>query len=109
MPLLMRKLNYRNILLNSKMSGESVGVLRRHGEFFYVTWLGFIEAGDALKLPEARPVKLQIAAYALEDDIPAVWKNLSDGEMIQGCYIGRGVYGVICHGIPRVVTRSVRS
>jgi len=106
MPLLLRKLNYRNIVLNGTFSGESVGILRRNGEIFYTMWLGFIDVGDALKVRESIPVKLSIAAYALENDIPAVWVNLAEGQMVQGCFVGRGVYGVVSHGIPKVVARS---
>ena len=108
MPMLLRKLNYRNIVLAGECTGESVGVLRRNGGFFYVTWLGFIEAGDALKLPEAKPVKLLIAAYALEQDMPAKWFDLAEGQMIQGCYVGYGAYGVTCEGIPRLVKTKLR-
>lgn len=108
MPLLLRKLNYRNIVLGGECTGESVGVLRRDGEFFYVTWLGFIEACDALMLPEAKPVKLKIAAYALEQDMPANWIDLVDCQMIQGCYVGKGAYGVTCNGIPRLVTTRIQ-
>lgn len=106
MPLLLRKLNYRNIILSAERCGESVGILRCNSEYLYVTWLGFIEREDAVKLPNARPVKLKIAAYALEPDPPAKWINLAEGEMIQGCYVGYGAYGVICEGVPRLVTTT---
>jgi len=55
-------------------------------------------------MPAAKPVKLKIAAYALEQDMPANWVDLADGQMIQGCYVGHGVYGVTCGGVPRLVT-----
>lgn len=106
--MLLRKLNYRNIVLSGTFSGESVGILRRNGELFYTTWLGFIDVDDALKLPEAKPVKLKIAAYALEQDMPANWIDLVDYQMIQGCYVGKGAYGVTCNGIPRLVTTRIQ-
>lgn len=108
MPMLLRKLNYRNIVLSNECSGEAVGILRRDGEFFYVTWLGFIERDEALKFSEARPVKLKIAAYALQPDPPAKWVNLAEGEMIQGCFVGHGAYGVVSEGVPRIVKSNGR-
>lgn len=106
MPLLLRKLNYRNIFLSAERCGETVGILCRNGEYRYVTWLGFIEACEALLIPGAKPVKLKIAAYAIETSMPAKWIDLAEGEMIQGCFVGRGAYGVVSGGIPRIVNQN---
>lgn len=108
MSMLLRKLNYRNIILGNEFSGEAVGILRRNGEFGYFTWLGFIERVDAIRWEGAVPVKIEIAAYSLNDDMPASWVNLDrkNGEMVHGCYVGHGVFGVTEDGVPRIVKRT---
>ena len=106
--MLLRKLNYRNIMLGNERTGETVGVLLRNGEFRYFTWLGFIEREKARSLVGGIPVKLEIAAYSMNADMPANWVDLDieSGQTIQGCYDGFGVYAVTEHGVPRVVKRS---
>lgn len=108
MPMLLRKLNYRNILLDLERSGDVVGILRRDGELGYFSWLGFIERDEAVVLEGAVPVKLEVVAYSLRDGMPAEWINLDrvSGEMIQGCFVGNGVYAVIESGVPRIVRRT---
>lgn len=108
MPILLRKLNYRNILLDRERSGEGVGILRRDGEVGYFTWLGFIELDEAVLLEGAVPVKLAVVAYSLRDYMPADWVDLDKktGEMIQGCFVGTGVYAVVKEGVPRIVRRT---
>ena len=106
--MLLRKLNYRNIVLGCDDSSEVVGVLKRDSQFVYVRWLGFIERSDALRMFGAIPVKIEVVAYSQCDDIPAVWVDLNQkkGELIQGCYTGAGVCAVTERGIPRIVTRT---
>ncbi|AUM11032.1 hypothetical protein [Ketobacter alkanivorans] len=65
MPMLLRKLNYRNILLDRERSGEVVGILRHDGEVGYFSWLGFIERDEAFGLGGTVPVKLEVVAYSL--------------------------------------------
>lgn len=105
MAMLLRRLNYRNILLGPERSGEGVGILRRDGEFRHHTWLGFIERAEAVTRLGAVPVKIEVVAYSLKDEMPADWINLDqeNGDMIQGCFVGDGVYAVVEKGVPRVV------
>lgn len=108
MPMLLRKLNYRNIVLDHEETGEVVGVLKRTGEVTYVRWKGFVERCDALAMNRALPVKLDVAAYSMNDSMPAAWIELEcgSGEMIQGCYVGDGVYAVCDNGVPSIVRRT---
>ena len=106
--MLLRELNYRNILLDQERSGELVGIQKRDGEVGYFSWLGFIERDEAVVLEGAVPVKLEVAAYSFRDGMPAKWIDLDrvSGEMIQGCFVGNGVYAVIERGVPRIVRRT---
>ena len=86
-----------------------MGILRRDGEVGYFSWLGFIERAEAIAWPGAVPVKIDVVAYSLRDGMPADWVDLNkeNGEMIQGCFVGNGVYAVVKDGMPRIV-QSVR-
>ena len=108
MPMLLRKLNYRNIILCRERSTDAVGVLLRSGEIRYFNWLGFVERAQARHIGNGIPVKLEIAAYSMNDDMPAHWIDLdiAGGQMIQGCHIGSGVHAVMEDGVPRVVKKS---
>ena len=85
-----------------------VGILKRDGEVGYFSWLGFIERDKAVVLEGAVPVKLEVVAYSLRDGMPAEWIDLDrvSGEIIQGGFVGNGVYAVIESGEPRIVRRT---
>ena len=90
--ILCRKLNHRNIELHHSTRGESVGVLRRSGEYSFVPWLGFIDRCEAQG--RGRPVKLLIARVGRPDGIRTVWQDLRPGEYVQGCLVRTGAYAV---------------
>ncbi|PLW67799.1 hypothetical protein [Pseudohalioglobus lutimaris] len=103
MPALRRKLNYRNIVLHDEPSRETIGVATREGDYRYLPWLGFIELRLARRIPGARPVKLQAEAVSPTEGLSSDWRTLEAGEHVQGCLLGRGVFGVLNKGFPRIV------
>lgn len=107
MPLLLRKMNYRNIILDeSNTESETVGVYRGSGELSYVRFLGFIERDYAAVMNGAKPVKLSVASYSERNSLPADWIPVPTGYAVQGCLLTKGVYGVVENGVPRVVIVS---
>jgi len=103
MPALRRKLNSRNIVLHDEPAREMIGVATREGDYRYLPWLGFIELHMAKRLPGARPVKLQADAVSPTDGFSSDWQSLKPGQHVQGCLLGRGVFGVVNEGFPRIV------
>ena len=97
--------------MDREITGEVVGILRRDGEISYLKWLGFVERTDAANWLSAVSVKIDVVAYSIKDCMPAYWIDLDrgTGEMIQGCYVGTGVYAVTEQGVPRVVKRTGRN
>ncbi|MGI9292634.1 MAG: hypothetical protein ACR2PS_01515 [Pseudomonadales bacterium] len=93
MPSLCWRFNYRNVELHSDTKAESVGVLLRDGESRHQRWLGFIDEEAARRLPDARPVLLDIDRYS-DGEYPAPWVNVPEGHFVQGCLIEAGVYAV---------------
>jgi hypothetical protein len=89
---LCRKLNHRNIELHHSTRGESVGVLRRNGEYAFVPWLGFIDRREAGA--RGRPVKLLIARVGRLDGARTLWRDLEPGQHVQGCLTRAGAYAV---------------
>ena len=102
MPALMRRLNYRHIILGEQTEQESVGVLTRAGDYRYLPWIGFIEVERARSLPQARPVKLKIMAVSPTQGL-GDWSKLYPGDHVQGCLVSTGVYGVLVAGLPRII------
>jgi hypothetical protein len=102
MPALMRRLNYRHIILGEHTERESVGVLTREGDYRYLPWIGFIEVERARSLLHARPVKLKIMAVSPTQGL-GDWSQLCAGDHVQGCLVSSGVYGVMVAGVPRVI------
>jgi hypothetical protein len=100
MPALMRRLNYRHIILSDYSEHETVGVLRKDGCYRYVPWLGFLDIAQARG--QGRPVKLEVIRVT-EGDGLGDWQHLAPGEHAQGCLLAEGVYGVLTEGKPRVV------
>lgn len=95
------RLNHRKIVY-SDSSKERIGVLCRHGHYKDKTFLGPISKATAIKL-NARPVKLQVSEYTL-DDFLGPWHKLNEGEHLQGALIPGGVFVVVDQeGLPRVV------
>ena len=107
MALLLRRLNYRNIILDkNNLEAETIGVYRKDGELSYYRFMGFVEREDTALMTGAKPVKLNVASYSEQDSFPADWTPVPNGFAIQGCMIGRGVYAVVENGVPRIVVLS---
>jgi hypothetical protein len=90
---LARSLNKRVIELRSATRGETVGVLRRNGDYQYRAWLGFVDRREALKL--GKPVKLQITRVGQQGDFGTAWRDVPKGRHVQGCLTSQGVYAVV--------------
>jgi hypothetical protein len=89
---LCRKLNHRNIELHHTTRGESVGVLKRGGEYTYVPWLGFLDRAQAHD--RGRPVRLLIARVGRSNGVHTLWSDLRPGQHVQGCMTPKGAYAV---------------
>ena len=104
MPALVRRFNYRNIKLYPDTKGETIGVLLSNGDCRYYPWLGFIDREDALRLADqARPVKLAVWKYSNDSSKADSWRNVPEGQCIQGCLTQQGVYAVTCSEVRLVV------
>jgi hypothetical protein len=100
MPSLRIKWNYRQD--TAIPSSTPVRVLRRDGSWAIKVWLGFVDVAIAKQIPKARPVKLEVYGYALNDHgLEVVY--LKEGQFIQGALTRLGVYAVTVEGVPRVV------
>lgn len=104
MPIIRCKQNYG--YYNVTLGSEQIGVKRRNGEFFYVTFRGYITAEIAKQL-SATPVKLKAHAYSM--GLGADWIELADNEYIQGALIdSTAVYAVLAaNNRPRVVNVDI--
>lgn len=91
MPVLCRRLNFRNIELHADSPGQSVGVYMANGKTRQVRWLGFVALEDAKQLPRAKAVRLEVDRYS---DTGVDWVRLKPGEFVQGCLTAEGVYAV---------------
>lgn len=95
------RLNYRKILY-TESSNEPIGVLCKRGNYQDKPYLGPISKAAAMKLG-ARPVKLQVSEFTL-DDYVGPWHKLQEGEHLQGALIPGGVFVIVDQeGVPRVV------
>ena len=94
MPALVRRFNYRNVELHPDTKGETVGVLLSSGDCRYYPWLGFIDREDALRLQQARPVKLDVCRYCDESTLAGAWIDVPEGKYVQGCLTAAGVYAL---------------
>ena len=83
MPALMRRLNYRHIILGRDTENETVAVRTRDGDYRYLPWLGFVDLDRALSIAGARPVKLQVMSVTAGDGV-GDWIRLRNGEHVQG-------------------------
>jgi len=90
--ILLRTLNKRNIELHAQTRGETVGVLRKDGEYRYVPWLGFIDRHVAVDT--GRPVRLLIARVGRQQNLNVCWQDVEQGKHIQGCLTDRGAYAI---------------
>lgn len=105
--LLRRSLNYRKIVVGEGTTGEVVGVRRKDGTFDYKSWRGFIDMERAREMPGAIPVKLEIEAFAADEEGPPLrWIEVPPGRLVQGCLTGDGVRCVLLRGFPRLVRPS---
>ena len=84
---LYRKLNHRNIRLDSDTVGETVGILCKDASIQYRVWGGFKTRVEAKRIRRALPVLLNISRV---DGV-----DLIDGEYVQGCLLDDRVYAVI--------------
>jgi hypothetical protein len=91
--ILLRTLNKRNIELHARTRGETVGVLRKDGEYRYVPWLGFVDRQVARDT--GRPVRLLISRVGRQEDLSVRWEDVATGKHVQGCLTDRGAYAVI--------------
>ena len=73
--------------------GETVGVLRKDGEYRYVPWLGFVDRQVARDT--GRPVRLLICRVGRQEDLSVQWEDVATGKHVQGCLTDRGAYAVI--------------
>ena len=104
MPILRCRHNYGCYILG--LSNEPAGVVMRNGETRYIRWLGFMDLEEAKRLKDlgqARPVKLRVEAYSMNELIFGPWTYLKEGEFIQGALVYAGVYAVTVEGVPRVI------
>ena len=95
-----RRLNNRLIEFHGLSRGETVGVLRRYGNYESRAWLGFVDRKQARRL--GKPVKLQIARVGYHADVHIDWRDVASGRHVQGCLTPAGVYAVADWGV-RVV------
>ena len=103
MPALLRKFNYRNIVLTNHTEAENVGVLDDTDHPRYFPWLGFISS-DVLESPYcAINVRLEINAYSLGDADYGPWMPIPEGKTIEGLFTHRGVYAVLDRDVPRFI------
>lgn len=100
MPALMRRLNYRHIILGEDTQHESVGVRLKDGTWRYLPWLGFLDVDTAAA--RGRPVKLEVIRVTDGDGL-GDWERLEAGQFAQGCLVGHGVFGVLVDGSPRII------
>ena len=85
--ILYRKQNYRNIKLDAKSIGETVGVLRKDKTLKMVRWAGFIRREKAKNDHRSKPVLMSISRI---DGV-----DLQEGQYVQGCLIGSEVYAIV--------------
>ena len=106
MPQLKIKQNYGHYFLSSQQHG-SVRICCKSGEVRVAWFVGFIEREDAAVLAGAIPIKLEVAAYAITDDVFPDWISVHNGEVVQGCYLSdHEIYAVTERGAPRIVKRT---
>lgn len=89
---LLRMLNARAIELHSGSKGETVGVLRRNGDYQYKPWLGFVTR-EAAKIM-GKPVKLLICRTGETRGVHVEWEGVPEGKHVQGCLTGTGVHAL---------------
>lgn len=84
---------------------EHLPVLTRSGDFERVPWRGFIDLDDALKIKDAKPVKLDVYQYSTSVGLMPKWQNMPEGMAAQGCLTELGVYVVVDQGRLRFVAK----
>jgi len=100
------RFNYRQDALPARPTKHlMVGIHTRSGDTERVRWLGTLELDRAKQLTDARPVRLDVNAYTLEDgEWVTGWQPIPAGWFVQGALVAHGVYGVLVKdGSPRFV------
>ena len=90
---LCRTLNHKIIQLWYDTEHQEVGVKRKDGSYQYLPWLGFVGRSDAKSL--GIPVKLHILRIGRGTSCDLQWKELSEGEHVQGCGTAKGAYAIV--------------
>lgn len=104
------RFNYRQDPLPAKPKDFAlVGVFTRSGETERVRWLGMIELSEAKRLTAARPVRLDVKSYTLEDgEWVTGWQDIPTGWYVQGALVREGVFGVSVKNRPRLVQKPAK-
>jgi len=99
------RFNYRQDALPAQPTRHMmVGVHTRSGDTERVRWLGMLELENAKQLAGARPVRLDVNAFTLEDGAWVTgWQPIPSNRFVQGALVPQGVYGVAIEGSPRFV------
>jgi hypothetical protein len=83
-----------------------VPVLKADGSFERLKWAGFIEAEDARKIADAKPVRLDIHMYSVAPGPFPKWRDIPQGQAVLDCLTRAGVYAVVEDGMPRFVPKE---
>ena len=93
--ILCRKLNARNIQLCHDTKGQTVGVLRRNGEYRYLPWLGFLDRSEASTRGKSVRLLIDRIGQGDADGWNIKWVDLEPGRHVQGCLTPQGVFAVV--------------
>jgi len=91
-PVLLHKLNARNIVLYDREMPEHILIkLKDQDEYRAVRWLGFLDRGTARYLWKGRPVKLKAERFGFEGDFSNDWDEIKSGH-VMGCVCPQGAF-----------------
>lgn len=93
--ILCRKLNARNIQLCQDTKGQTVGVLRRNGEYRYLPWLGFLDRSEASTGGKSVKLLIDRIGQGDSDGWNIKWVDVERGRHVLGCLTPQGVFAVI--------------
>jgi len=97
-PVLLRKLNARNIVLYDREMPEHILIkLKDQDEYRAVRWLGFLDSETARYLWKGRPVKLKAERFGYEGDFSTDWAEIKSGHVME-CVCPQGAFGVLQNG-----------
>lgn len=93
--IIFRRLNKRLIALCDSTVGETIGVLKKNGEYKYVAWGGFIREQEA-RVSKLKWVKLSADHVGRSDDLSIDRSPpLPLGRHVLGCLKGNLVFAVV--------------